>query len=137
MTPHSMILRGVSIFYTKFLISQRKQNQNILTHWSVAQEGSNFEKKCRSKISLDCPVSKDNSLTSTSCGTPLTFSLAVTTSRDGVTVKKCGNIGNKARWTLNQRWVWFGSSGQRDTTIEDGLRQKRGQRSSLLFGGSS
>ena len=43
-----MILRGVSIFYTKFLISQRKQNQNILTHWSVAQVGSNFEKKCRS-----------------------------------------------------------------------------------------
>ena len=44
-----MILRGVSIFYTKFLISQRKQNQNILTHWSVAQEGSNFEKKLQVK----------------------------------------------------------------------------------------
>ena len=129
-----MILRGVSIFYTKFLISQRKQNQNILTHWSVAQVGSNFEKNAGQIL---VGLSKDNSLTSTSCGTPLTFSLAVTTSRDGVTVKKCGNIGNKARWTLNQRWVWFGSSGQRDTTIEDGLRQKRGQRSSLLFGGSS
>ena len=129
-----MILRGVSIFYTKFLISQRKQNQNILTHWSVAQVGSNFEKNAGQIL---VGLSKDNSLTSTSCGTPLTFSLAVTTSRDGVTVKKCGNIGNKARWTLNQRWVWFGSSGQRDATIEDGLRQKRGQRSSLLFGGSS
>ena len=44
-----MILRGVSIFYTKSLISQRKQNQNILIHWSVAQVGSNFEKNAGQK----------------------------------------------------------------------------------------
>ena len=28
--------------------------KNILTHWSLAQTGSNYEKNWRSKISLDC-----------------------------------------------------------------------------------
>ena len=32
--------------------------ENVLTHWSVAQAGSNDEKKWRSKISLDCPFKK-------------------------------------------------------------------------------
>ena len=29
--------------------------ENVLTHWSVAQAGSNDEKICGPKISLDCP----------------------------------------------------------------------------------
>ena len=32
--------------------------ENVLSHWSVAQAGSNDEKKWRSKISLDCPFKK-------------------------------------------------------------------------------
>ena len=45
-TPCSMILRRVSFFYTKIQISQRKQtkDKNILSHWSVAQTGLNYEK---------------------------------------------------------------------------------------------
>ena len=31
------------------------KNENILTHWSVAQAGSNDEKNWGSKILLDCP----------------------------------------------------------------------------------
>ena len=46
MILRSMILRRVSFFYTKIQISQRKQtkDKNILSHWSVAQTGLNYEK---------------------------------------------------------------------------------------------
>ena len=63
-TPHSMILHGTwlsAVWYCvelqKSWITQQKLNQieTILTHWSVAQAGSNYGKNCGSKISLDCP----------------------------------------------------------------------------------
>ena len=46
LTPRGMIPHGVSFFATKIRITQRKLNQieHILTHWSVAQAGSNCEK---------------------------------------------------------------------------------------------
>ena len=34
---------------------KRTKQENILTHWSVVQAGSNDERNCRSKISLYCP----------------------------------------------------------------------------------
>ena len=42
------------IFYEKF--NYLGENENILTHWSVAQAGSNVEKNWRPKISLECPL---------------------------------------------------------------------------------
>ena len=43
--------------FGKIRISRQKEtkNENILTHWSVAQTSSNDEKNWRSKIMLDCP----------------------------------------------------------------------------------
>ena len=56
-TPRGMMPRGVSVLAMKIWITQQKLNQNrkFLTHWSVAQAGSNYEKNWSSKISLDCP----------------------------------------------------------------------------------
>ena len=52
-----MIPRGVSFLNLK--IDSFSENltkiENILTQWSVAQAGSNYEKNLRSKISLYCP----------------------------------------------------------------------------------
>ena len=52
-----MIPRGVSFFILKFeyLSENQTKIENILTHWSVAQAGSNGELNWRLKISLDCP----------------------------------------------------------------------------------
>ena len=44
---YDTVLRGVSIFDTKFRIylgENKTKFENILTHWSVAQAGSNDEK---------------------------------------------------------------------------------------------
>ena len=49
-----MLLRGTSEKY-EYLGENETKNQTVLTHWSVAQAGSNDEKNRRSKISLDCP----------------------------------------------------------------------------------
>ena len=45
----------LGLVHTKFRISRRKRNknENISTHWLVAQASS--DKNWRSKISLDCP----------------------------------------------------------------------------------
>ena len=66
MIPRQVNLPGVrypgeSLFLTlKFeYLSEISTNiENILTHWSVTQTGSNEEKNWRSKISLDCPFNK-------------------------------------------------------------------------------
>ena len=52
-----MIPRGVSFFIVKYeyLGENETKFENILTHWSVAQASSNYEKNWGSKISLDCP----------------------------------------------------------------------------------
>ena len=39
----------------EYLSEKETKNQTILTHWSVAQAGSNDEKNWGLKISLDCP----------------------------------------------------------------------------------
>ena len=39
----------------QYLGENETKNETILTHWSVAQGGSNDEKNWGSKISLDCP----------------------------------------------------------------------------------
>ena len=52
--PRSMILRGTSKKF-EYLGENETKNETILTHWSVAQAGSNYEKNWVSKISLDCP----------------------------------------------------------------------------------
>ena len=39
-----MILQGVSFFNTKIFRENKTKNENILTHWSVAQAGSKDEK---------------------------------------------------------------------------------------------
>ena len=59
LTPSCMILHGVSFFILKFeyLSENETKIENILTHWSVAQAGSNDENNWGSKISLDCPFS--------------------------------------------------------------------------------
>ena len=44
MIPRSMILCGTSENY-EFLSENQIKKENILTHWSVAQAGSNDEKK--------------------------------------------------------------------------------------------
>ena len=43
LTPRSMILPGTSEKY-EYLGENETKNENILTHWSVAQAGSNDEK---------------------------------------------------------------------------------------------
>ena len=50
-----MMLRGV-IFSTlkyEYLGENKTKNENILTHWSVAQAGSNDEKNWGHNISFD------------------------------------------------------------------------------------
>ena len=54
MTQRSIILRGTQEKY-EYLGENETKNQTVLTHWSVAQAGSNDEKNWGSKISLDCP----------------------------------------------------------------------------------
>ena len=51
MTPPSMIQRGVSFFILNFeyLGENETKNENILTHWSVAQASLNDEKKLKIK----------------------------------------------------------------------------------------
>ena len=44
-----------SILKFEYLSENQTKIENILTHWSVAQAGSNGELNWRSKISLDCP----------------------------------------------------------------------------------
>ena len=55
LTLRSMILRRTSEKLGKYLGENEMKNENILTHWSVAQAGLNDEKNWGSKISLDCP----------------------------------------------------------------------------------
>ena len=43
------------IFEFEYLGENETEFENILTHWSVAQAGSNDDKNWGSKISLDCP----------------------------------------------------------------------------------
>ena len=57
LTLRSIILRGDSEKF-EYLSEDETKNENILTHWSVAQAGSNDEKNWGSKISLDCPFFK-------------------------------------------------------------------------------
>ena len=54
LTPRSMILRG-TLKKFEYLGENEIKIDTILTHWSVAQAGSNDEKNWVSKISLDCP----------------------------------------------------------------------------------
>ena len=54
LTQRSKILRGTSKKF-EYLGEYETEFENILTHWSVAQAGSNDEKNWGSKISLDCP----------------------------------------------------------------------------------
>ena len=51
-----MMLRGDSEKYS-YLGENKAKNEHILTHWSVAQAGSNYEEKnWGSKFSLDFPL---------------------------------------------------------------------------------
>ena len=50
----SMILRRTSE-KLEYLGKNETRDEIILTHWSVAQAGSNDEKNWGSEISLDCP----------------------------------------------------------------------------------
>ena len=61
-TLHSIILRGVSILYTKFWISQRKPNQKRNYFNPLVSGPGRFEwwKNWGSKILLDCPFNKGN-----------------------------------------------------------------------------
>ena len=43
LTPHRMILRGTSK-KLEYLSENETKKENIITHWSVAQAGSNDEK---------------------------------------------------------------------------------------------
>ena len=54
LTLHRMILRGTSE-KLEYLGENDTKKENIITHWSVAQAGSNDEKNWGSKISFDCP----------------------------------------------------------------------------------
>ena len=47
-----MVVKGLNYNY---LGENETKFENILTHWSVDQAGSNDEKNKGSKISLDCP----------------------------------------------------------------------------------
>ena len=49
-----MILRGDSEKF-EYLSKDETKNENILTHWSVAQASSNDEKNLESIISLNFP----------------------------------------------------------------------------------
>ena len=53
LTLRSIILRGTLETY-EYL----GKNETILTHWSVAQAGSNDDKNWGLKIWLDCPFKK-------------------------------------------------------------------------------
>ena len=65
MIPRSKILRGTWLRAVSYCVELRKtmnisaktkpKKENILTHWSEAQAGSNDEKSWVLKISLDCP----------------------------------------------------------------------------------
>ena len=44
----------------EYLGENETKFENILTHWSVVQAGSNDEKNWGSKISLDCPFKANN-----------------------------------------------------------------------------
>ena len=54
LTPPRIILRG-ALEKFEYLGENETKKKTILTHWSVAQAGSNDEKNWGSKISLDCP----------------------------------------------------------------------------------
>ena len=54
LTQRRIILRRTSKKF-EYLGENETEFENILTHWSVAQAGSNDEKNWGSKISLDCP----------------------------------------------------------------------------------
>ena len=56
LTLHSIILRGTS---EKYLGENENKKETILTNWSVAKAGSNYEKNWGSKISLDCPFKQE------------------------------------------------------------------------------
>ena len=58
-TPCSMILRGVNFEKLEHLGEISTKIKTILTHYSLAQAGSNYEKNWGSKISLDCPFKYD------------------------------------------------------------------------------
>ena len=58
LTPRSMILWGVNLEKLEHLGEISTKMETILTHYSVAQAGSNYEKNM-SKISLDCPFKYD------------------------------------------------------------------------------
>ena len=57
LTLLTMLLRGTSEKY-EYLGENETKNQTILTHWSVAQAGSNDENNRRLKILLDCPFKR-------------------------------------------------------------------------------
>ena len=64
LTPWGMIPRGVikSLLKFEYLSENQTKIENILTHWSVAKAGSKVQmvkKNWRSKITLDCPFSKN------------------------------------------------------------------------------
>ena len=53
--------RSESVFSAlkyEYLGENETKNENILTHWSVAQACSNDEKNWGYKISLDCPFNE-------------------------------------------------------------------------------
>ena len=54
LTQRSIILRRTSKKF-EYLGENETEFQTVLTHWSVAQAGSNDEKNWGSKISLDRP----------------------------------------------------------------------------------
>ena len=66
LTPRSMIQRGTSKQF-EYLGENKTKNETILTHWSVAQTGSNYEKNWGSKISLDCPFNVSVNVSCVSC----------------------------------------------------------------------
>ena len=80
MIPRQVNLPGIwypgeSLFFTlkfEYLSEISTKIENILTHWSVTQTGSNEEKNWRSKISLDCPFKESYNIPWSS-GFPLTF----------------------------------------------------------------
>ena len=57
LTPRRMIMRGTSE-KLEYLSKNETKKENILTHWSVAQAGSNDEKNWGLKVLLDCPLIK-------------------------------------------------------------------------------
>ena len=59
LTPRSMILWGVNFGKLEHLGEISTKIKTILTHYSVAQAGSNYEKN-RLKILVDCPFKYDS-----------------------------------------------------------------------------